>query len=199
MSDGPDGGWWDEGWKCPRLEYTEFQTRDPVVRSRVFYRSTKRTAVYGRFAHKDDPLQVSTGWPAPTISSTSCLKHQIIVYIHVLLSYVLSSVLFFLQDPKYDFVTLYVIFPQMYVVVTCNCATYLYAFFTHSHLWKMHINQAWGQVLYLYLVLKYSFSTTCTCTWSYQIACYLYLYLILKYLNNQVLFQVLTKYFPKWR
>ena len=35
--------------------------------------------------------------------------------------------------PKYDFAgdfanTLYVIFPQMYVVVTCNCATYLYAF-----------------------------------------------------------------------
>ncbi len=42
---------------------------------------------------------------------------------------ILSSVLFFWQYPKYDFVnTLYAVLPQMYVVVTCNCATYLYAF-----------------------------------------------------------------------
>ncbi len=34
--------------------------------------------VYGQFAHKDDPLQVSTGRPAPTRSSMSCVKHQII-------------------------------------------------------------------------------------------------------------------------
>ncbi len=48
----------------------------------------------------------------------------------ILLSYV-SSVLFFCQYPKYDFantLNLYAILPQMYVVVTCNCATYLYAF-----------------------------------------------------------------------
>ncbi len=44
MSDGPVAGQWDEGWKGPRHEYTGFRTRDPVVWSRVFYRSTKRTA-----------------------------------------------------------------------------------------------------------------------------------------------------------
>ena len=46
MSDGPGGGQRDEGWKCPRLEYTGFRTREPVVWRRVFYRSTKRTALY---------------------------------------------------------------------------------------------------------------------------------------------------------
>ena len=45
MSDGPGAGQWDEGWKGPRHEYTGFRTRDPVVWSRVFYRSTKRTAL----------------------------------------------------------------------------------------------------------------------------------------------------------
>ncbi len=78
--------------------------------------------VYGRFAHKDDPLQMSAGRPAPTISPMSCVKHQIIVCTCII---ILSSVLFFLQYPKYDFAnTLYAISPQMYVVVTCNCATY---------------------------------------------------------------------------
>ncbi len=31
MSDGPAAGQRDEGWKCPRLEYTGFPTRYPVV------------------------------------------------------------------------------------------------------------------------------------------------------------------------
>ncbi len=36
---------WDEGWICDWLEYTGFRTWDPVVWSRVFYRSTKRIAL----------------------------------------------------------------------------------------------------------------------------------------------------------
>ncbi len=40
MSDGPVAEQWDEGWNGPRHEYTGFRTRDPVVWSRVFYRST---------------------------------------------------------------------------------------------------------------------------------------------------------------
>ncbi len=36
MSDGPGTGQWDEGRKGPRHECTGFQTRDPVVWSRVF-------------------------------------------------------------------------------------------------------------------------------------------------------------------
>ncbi len=42
MSEGPGAGQWNEGWKGPRLEYTGFRTRDPMVWSRVFYPSTKR-------------------------------------------------------------------------------------------------------------------------------------------------------------
>ncbi len=42
-SNWPGAGRWDGGWKGPRLEYTGFRTRDTVVWSRVFYRSTKRT------------------------------------------------------------------------------------------------------------------------------------------------------------
>ena len=45
MSDRQGARQWDEWWKCPRLEYTGFRIRDPVVWSRVFYRSTKRTAL----------------------------------------------------------------------------------------------------------------------------------------------------------
>ncbi len=48
MSDGPGAGQWNEGWKGPRHEYTGFRTRDPVVWSRVFYRSTKRTKLAGK-------------------------------------------------------------------------------------------------------------------------------------------------------
>ncbi len=82
----------------------------------------------GRFAHKDDPLQISAGRPAPTISPMSCVKHQVIVCTCIII--ILSSVLFFLQYPKYDFAnTLYAISPQMYVVVTCNCETYLSSLF----------------------------------------------------------------------
>ncbi len=49
MSDGPGARQWDEGWECPRREYTRFRTRDPVVWSRVFYCSTKPTVLYGMF------------------------------------------------------------------------------------------------------------------------------------------------------
>ncbi len=31
MSNGPGVGQWDEGWKCPSLEYTGFRTRDPTA------------------------------------------------------------------------------------------------------------------------------------------------------------------------
>ncbi len=56
-----------------------------------------------------------------------CKTSHYSIYI-VLLSYV-SSALFFWQYPKYDFGnTLYAILPQMYVGMTCNCATYYYAF-----------------------------------------------------------------------
>ena len=41
---------------------------------------------YGRFAHKDDPLQVSAGRPAPTISPMSCVKLQIIVYTCIIIT-----------------------------------------------------------------------------------------------------------------
>ncbi len=44
MSDGPGAGQWHEGRKGTRHEYTGFRTLDPVVWSRVFYRSTKHTA-----------------------------------------------------------------------------------------------------------------------------------------------------------
>ena len=40
MSDGPAARQWHEGWKCHRLEYARFRTRDLVIWSGVFYRST---------------------------------------------------------------------------------------------------------------------------------------------------------------
>ncbi len=43
--DGAGAGGWDVGWKGPRHEYTGFPTGDPVVWSRMFYRSTKHTAL----------------------------------------------------------------------------------------------------------------------------------------------------------
>ena len=52
MSDGPGTGQWDEGWKCPRLEYTGVLSRYPVVWSGVFYRSTKRRAPPFRNEHQ---------------------------------------------------------------------------------------------------------------------------------------------------
>ena len=49
-------------------------------------------------------------------------------YYHIIIC--IKIVFFFLQYPKYDFAnTLYAIFPQMYVVVTCNYATYLSSLF----------------------------------------------------------------------
>ncbi len=45
MRDGLGVGQQNKGWKGLRLEYTGFRTRDPVVWSGVFYRSTKRTAL----------------------------------------------------------------------------------------------------------------------------------------------------------
>ncbi len=98
--------------------------------------------VYGRFVHKDDPLQVSRGRRAPTISSMSHVKHQIIVY--TLLSYV-SSVLFYLQYSKYDFVnTLYAIFPQMYVV-NCDLCNLFICIFSQIRCWnKIRVNKLCG-------------------------------------------------------
>ncbi len=66
--------------------------------------------VYGRFAHKDDPLQVSAGRPAPTISPMGCVKPQIIEK-HVI-TCIICIILLALSLPKYDFAnTLYASFP----------------------------------------------------------------------------------------
>ncbi len=69
----------------------------------------------------------SQGRPAPSFYRTTSSHYKL----HELCktsdySIYMYYVLFFSQCPKHDFVnsnTLYAIFPQMYVVVTCNCAT----------------------------------------------------------------------------
>ncbi len=91
---------------------TRFRVRQKRIRR--CHCTASASQVCGRFAHKDDPLKVSAGWPAPTISPMSCVKYQIIVYTCIII--IVSSVLFFLPYPKYDFAkTLYAFFPQMYV------------------------------------------------------------------------------------
>ena len=47
-------GHWYEGRKGPRHEYTGFRTREPVFWSRVFYRSTERTPIFGRYQVRDE-------------------------------------------------------------------------------------------------------------------------------------------------
>ncbi len=88
--------------------------------------------VYGRFAHKDDPLQVSTGRPAPTINSTRYVKHQNIVYTCIIIICIICIIL--LAVSQVDFVnnTLCAIFPQIYVVVTCNSVQLIYICIFHK-------------------------------------------------------------------
>ncbi len=46
MSEGPGAWQYGDTGFGPRLEYTGFRTQDPVVWSRVFYRSAKRTTLW---------------------------------------------------------------------------------------------------------------------------------------------------------
>ncbi len=70
-------------------------------------------SIYGRLAHKHDPLQVSAGRPAPTIGSSKlCITSDNDIHMLYLspVSYA-SSVLFFLQYPNYDFANFVCRFP----------------------------------------------------------------------------------------
>ncbi len=85
MSDGLSARQWDEGWKFPRFENTGFWTWDPVVWSRVFYCSTKRTA-------HDRYWKYQYGYK--NLSTNSSIEFNLLLlwYLHVNLKIVLFSI-----------------------------------------------------------------------------------------------------------
>ncbi len=74
--------------------------------------------VYGRLAHTDDPLQVSAGWPAPTIGSIElCILQKTCNFhlYHMYHQYSSSC-----RIPSMISLILCIVF-RKYAVVTCNC------------------------------------------------------------------------------
>ncbi len=69
----------------------------PVGENIMVYGSVT-VPIYSRFAHKDDPLQVSVGRPVPTISPMSCVKHQIIVYTCIVITCIIFILLLALSQ-----------------------------------------------------------------------------------------------------